>query len=335
MKQLLLTFFLAFATCLALVHADDPTSMVEVHLDVIPNTPRLILSFSLTNPSLEGDALPVLKWGTPIEGVMGPIFQVFDLRRNMPVAYVGKLVRRVWPPLDSSFIHVAPQQTISIDVDLTDEFAFAGAGDYLINYVQPEFTTGVAFGPANSVVGRLPIINRREEERRAPASTNCNANQDRQIDAAVAGATTEAARAYTCMSQRTCDAMAVRWFGPYNQANYVYDQGVFNKVNIRLQSAPFNAYCNPAGCPSDVYAYVYPNDRTYTVYLCGAFWSRPEERVNTVVHEMSHFDLIGGTDDYAYGKTACLNLARSNPTRASHNADNVCYFSEEARLQNY
>jgi len=50
------------------------------------------------------------------------------------------------------------------------------------------------------------------------------------------------------------------------------------------------------------------------------------------VHEMSHFTPLGGTQDYAYGKTACLNLARTNAARASRNADNVCYFSEEATM---
>jgi len=64
--------------------------------------------------------------------------------------------------------------------------------------------------------------------------------------------------------------------------------------------------------------------------MCGLFWSRANERVNTIVHEMSHFRNIAGTQDYTYGQSNCLSLARANPTQASHNADNVCYFAGEA-----
>jgi hypothetical protein len=42
--------------------------------------------------------------------------------------------------------------------------------------------------------------------------------------------------------------------------------------------------------------------------------------VNTLVHEESHFNAVGGTQDYVYGKPRCLALAQSNPIQASHNA---------------
>jgi len=68
------------------------------------------------------------------------------------------------------------------------------------------------------------------------------------------------------------------------------------------------------------------------VYLCGAFWSQPAERVNTIIHEMSHFNAVGnpGTQDYTYGRASCKTLANNNPYQATHNADNVCFFSDDA-----
>lgn len=54
--------------------------------------------------------------------------------------------------------------------------------------------------------------------------------------------------------------------------------------------------------------------------LASAFWSQANERVNTLVHEESHFNAVGGTQDYVYGKPGCLALAQSNPLQASHNA---------------
>jgi peptidyl-Lys metalloendopeptidase len=82
---------------------------------------------------------------------------------------------------------------------------------------------------------------------------------------------------------------------------------------------------------TNVYAYVYPN-QPYKIYLCGAFWAAPltgtDSKAGTLIHEMSHFDVVANTDDYAYGQTAARNLAASNPDQAIRNADNHEYFAE-------
>lgn len=51
-----------------------------------------------------------------------------------------------------------------------------------------------------------------------------------------------------------------------------------------------------------VYAYVYPDDKTYTVHLCPMFWTASDGiemdcQVGTLIHEVSHFN---GTEDYTY-----------------------------------
>jgi len=301
-------------------------------MSAVPNTPRLVILFNLTNPSASMDA-SVLTYGTPFEGIFGPIFEVTDKWDNQ-IPYIGKVARRAWPPIDSTsaYLRLRPMATQSISVDLTEEFEFPRAGEYRIRFVPPEMGEDVIIlVDTEDVIGRIPIIHRKVIPKTEQlGNTNCNGNQNNQITAAVSGAKTESLTAYNCLFRRTCSSLSTRWFGVYNQNNYEYDTGVFNKVYGRLNNFLFNAYCNPAGCGNNVYGYVYPTDPTFTVYLCGAFWSQANERVNTVVHEMSHFNTLGGTNDYAYGKTACLNLARSNPARASRNADNVCYFSEEA-----
>ncbi|HSN85774.1 MAG TPA: M35 family metallo-endopeptidase, partial [Thermoanaerobaculia bacterium] len=53
-----------------------------------------------------------------------------------------------------------------------------------------------------------------------------------------------------------------------------------------------------------------------------------DSKAGTLVHEASHFTVVAGTSDYAYGQTACKNLAISNPTNATRNADNHEYFAE-------
>jgi len=52
----------------------------------------------------------------------------------------------------------------------------------------------------------------------------------------------------------------------------------------------------------DVFAYVYPDDKTYTVHLGGSFWKAPsnlafDSQPGTLIHEVSHFL---GTDDVTY-----------------------------------
>jgi len=160
--------------------------------------------------------------------------------------------------------------------------------------------------------------------------TNCNANQISQCNAAINGAWGDCNRARNCLSGGTCESLSTQWFGTYSQSNRQFTSSCFNAVYNRLNSFEFNGYCNPAGCGNNVYGYVYPTDGTYTVYLCNLFWTVPGERVNTIVHEMSHFRPLGGTNDYTYGQSNCLALARNNPNQASRNADNVCYFSENA-----
>ena len=88
--------------------------------------------------------------------------------------------------------------------------------------------------------------------------------------------------------------------------------------------------CNNPG----VYAYVYPDDPTHTIYLCPVFWQSTPNPYNwnsqpgTLTHESSHFTDVAATDDYQYGVTGCLSLAKNNPAEACMNADSHEYFQE-------
>jgi peptidyl-Lys metalloendopeptidase len=43
---------------------------------------------------------------------------------------------------------------------------------------------------------------------------------------------------------------------------------------------------------------------------------------------MSHFNVVAGTDDWAYGQSAASSLAISDPNKAIDNADSHEYFGE-------
>src|SRR6185295_20128626 len=90
----------------------------------------------------------------------------------------------------------------------------------------------------------------------------------------------------------------------------------FNLIKAAFDTKPLTLDCS---CKKSYYAYVYPT-QPYKIYVCGAFWSAPlngtDSRSGTLVHEMSHFDVVAGTEDWAYGQTAAKSLAVSNPTKA-------------------
>src|SRR5262249_37843775 len=91
------------------------------------------------------------------------------------------------------------------------------------------------------------------------------------------------------------------------------------------------------GCTSSAYAYVYPSQH-YQIYVCNAFWNAPltgtDSKAGTLIHEMSHFNVVAGTDDHVYGQAGARNLAISNPNAAVDNADSHEYFAENTPFQN-
>ena len=87
-----------------------------------------------------------------------------------------------------------------------------------------------------------------------------------------------------------------------------------------------------AAATQNYYAYVYPT-RPYEIFVCRRLLDRaadraPTPRRGTLIHEMSHFNVVAGTDDYVYGQTGAKSLAISNPAEALDNADSHEYFAE-------
>jgi len=88
----------------------------------------------------------------------------------------------------------------------------------------------------------------------------------------------------------------------------------------------------------DCYAYVYP-DKDDKIYLGDDFdpapATGPDSKAGTLVHEMSHYNSVGGTDDVvmsdgktAYGQKRCEKLAKEDPAGAKNNAGSFEYFVE-------
>ncbi|QEL56222.1 M35 family metallo-endopeptidase [Chromobacterium paludis] len=126
----------------------------------------------------------------------------------------------------------------------------------------------------------------------------------------------------------------VTWFGKYSQTNWNTAKSHYVKIKDALDTKPikFDCSCTDSG----TYAYVYPS-QPYTVYLCGAFWNAPtkgtDSKGGTLVHELSHFTVVAGTQDHVYGQSGAKRLAKSSPSQALNNADNHEYFAENTPYQ--
>lgn len=129
-------------------------------------------------------------------------------------------------------------------------------------------------------------------------------------------------------------ARYVTWFGSATTTRFNTVKSHYGLIRDALYNKSVVYDCS---CTDSYYAYVYPT-QPYRIYLCNAFWSAPntgtDSRAGTIIHEMSHFNVNGGTDDHVYGQTGAKNLANTNPKKAVDNADNHEYFSENTPSQN-
>lgn len=87
-----------------------------------------------------------------------------------------------------------------------------------------------------------------------------------------------------------------------------------------------------------VYAYV-NSSRPFGITLGELFFPAPDKGFDTkpgvLVHEMTHFTLVGGTGDASkrYGVTNARQRAKTDPTLALSTADNFEYFVESIALK--
>jgi len=124
------------------------------------------------------------------------------------------------------------------------------------------------------------------------------------------------------------------WFGAATSARYNTAVAHYDAINDAIDNQPITFDCS---CKKSYFAYVYPT-QPYKVYMCRAFWNANElgtdSRAGTIVHELSHFNAVAGTDDVVYGQSGAQSLANSDPDQALNNADSHEYFAENTPNQN-
>jgi len=136
-------------------------------------------------------------------------------------------------------------------------------------------------------------------------------------------------------------ARVQRWFGDDSESNRARLHSMVLAMERDLSDVTLHPFEDGEGGP-DVYAYVRRADSKRRIFVGDTFWSTgsspPDAQAGVILHELSHFVDIGGTDDRIldgkamYGTENASQLASLDPTAAIDNADNIEYYLEDFML---
>ncbi|RKT56755.1 M35 family metallo-endopeptidase [Saccharothrix australiensis] len=326
----------------------------------------IALAFGLRNPS--GQDYSVLAWHTPLDNPDQEVFDYLRVRhgdRELP--YEGRRIKR-GDPGPSAYRLVRAGETLRSTVDVSTSYAITEPGVYTVTLATrlgdvvsgptpAARTTGeftgvdlaevsvtfevVAGGPPRLPLSAGPADEPGEPEGRVdvaaakdPKFSGGTAARKKQTKKAHQDAYKYAVASTNALPNpppKPITQRYVTWFGAYDDARYATARSHFTKIRGHLENVVVTYYLEPPKCDPSTYAYVYPSDST-KLYLCSEFWKAPalgtNSKAGTVIHEMSHYNVNGGTQDYAYGQAACKALAKDKPAKAVMNADNHEYFAE-------
>ena len=289
-------------------------------------------------------AVSLAKWFVPGDEFDAPVFEI--TRDGQPVDFMGPLVKRPTPTADD-LVWLQPGEQLSVPVELSGAYDLSAGGEYAIRY---RTESGSLFGPDQAGIEMLSsapiaigIEGRQYSNVRALAGDGmkaaggggvaftgkCTASQQSQLLSAVSAASTMSGDAQTYLGGTPgARPRYTTWFGAYSSSGWSTATGHYNLIKAAFDTKPLTLDCS---CKKSYYAYVYPT-QPYKIYVCKAFWTAPmtgtDSKGGTLVHEMSHFNVTAGTNDWVYGQSGAKSLAISDPTKALNNADNHEYFAE-------
>ena len=341
-NALLLALFAALliTTAVGAAPRDGAVVSLGVAQSDFDSSQDVLVSVTISNPT--NHTVKVLKWFTPAEGVEEPLFAV--MRDGQPVTYVGAHYKRP-DATGQDYVSLKSGESISSIVNLGDYYDLSESGNYEVFYAVASFKLfdekGNAFKFRDvltsekitvSVAGREPRAKPTPPPPPPPGGTafnRCTVDQQTLLNSA-----RNQAKAYASESENylfginSGTSRYTTWFGTFLTSRYNTVKSNFTAISDAMDNAGVTFDC---GCRQNYYAYVYPN-QPYNIYLCKVFWQAPmagtDSKAGTLIHEMSHFNVVAGTDDVVYGQSGAMNLASTNPNLAITNADSHEYFAE-------
>ena len=299
------------------------------------------VAVKVTFTNVSSSPVRLLNWVIP--GTARVQEGLFEVTRNgEPVEYIGPHIKRVAPGAED-FITLAPGQSVSGTAPVSGLYDLSDSGSYTLRFaaeLDQHHTALTKAALLDSSLLNLWIEGRASGQPEVQAqgtvsaaglsfSGACTSTEQSSISSAMSSARTYANNASTYLNGISSGTTRyTTWFGAYSSTNLNTARTHFTNIKNALANAAVVVDCS---CNDSYFAYVYPAS-PYKIYVCNAFWSAPstgtDSKAGTLVHEMSHFNVVAATDDHAYGQSAAKSLATSSPTRALDNADNHEYFAE-------
>lgn len=305
----------------------------------------VLVRVSITNTGKQ--PITVLRWYTPVDGVKEDLFVV--TLDGKAVEYIGPHYKRP-APSPADYVTLNGGETIGSTIDLAGYYDLSGSGYYQVSYNAeafdifsrtPKFSADQDQLRSNDVSAwiegrqtKMPAPQIADEVAGSTSFTGCTSTRQTALLTARDNAYNYSTNAYSYLLAGTVGPRYTTWFGAYTSSRYSGVRSNFNAIQNAMNNASVGFNCT---CTDSAYAYVYPT-QPYNIYLCNAFWNAPalgtDSKAGTLIHEMSHFNVVAGTNDYAYGQTAAKNLAIRQPKKAVDNADSHEYFGENTPFQN-
>jgi len=296
---------------------------------------------TIANPT--GHTIKVLAWYMPTPEVEGPLFAV--TRDGTAVAYTGAIYKRP-APTANDYIKLKAGESVTSAVPLSQYYDLSASGVYAVTYdVAAANLSSEKDGPNQGVetltsntlelaIEGRPVSGPAIEAITPDAVTGsttfnkCTTAQQSNLLSARNQASTYSGDALSYLNAGKQGARYTTWFGVLDSSRYSTVKTHFSAISNAMDTAAVKFDC---GCKKPYYAYVYPT-RPYIIYLCKVFWQAPltgtDSKAGTLIHEMSHFNVVASTDDYVYGQSGARSLAITDPDKAVDNADNHEYFAE-------
>ena len=340
--DLLIVFSLLAGAILPMTVQAAGKGEITVELEQTRSGSPVIL-FTLRNATQV--PMKILRWNTPLEGVF--THRMFDVRLDgKPVKYIGKQVKRLAPGEDA-YLELPAGESIAVKLDLSTGYDLAVPGSYAVTFrsviqyrlVDSSLKPGkkdtmkkmTIYNTLALEVGQLPKL--LSVEAKEPAYSSCDSAQQQALVGILAEATRISAEARDALGETPVASQPAAWryatwFGAHSSGNYGTVSDIFSTMTAALEEQTIEFACD---CTEPYIAWVYTTI-PYTIHLCPAFWTLSligeDSQAGTVVHEMSHFVVVGGTTDHIYGRDGAIGLADSDAAAAVENADNYEYFSE-------
>lgn len=327
----------------------------------------VLVNITLTNNG--NKPAKVLKWYTAADGIEENLFRISRDGENLH--YLGAHYKRPAPQA-GNYIHLKAGESITQTAEISSVYDFSRTGDYRVQFdvesmqlfdpaaahrnnpnksgveklVSNELmfwvegrdwqSPGLAANKGSAKGGNgkgKPPSEPPPSGERISFTGRCSNGQQTEILSAIDEAIGISNNANSYMNGNLGNRYTT-WFGTVNSTRSNTVKNNFNAISDAMANEDITVDCK---CKQNYYAYVYPT-QPYKIYVCKAFWSAPltgtDSKAGTLVHEMSHFNVVAGTDDVVYGQSGAMNLAISDPNDAVRNADSHEYFAENTPHRN-